>query len=35
MFEGMSELFEGRSPIPKIFDIGERLFLEIKGDERR
>ena len=32
MFKGMPELFEGRSPISKIFDIGDNLFLEIKDD---
>ena len=32
MLKGMSKLFEGRSLISKIFDIGDRLFLEIKDD---
>ena len=37
MFKGMLKLFEERSPsISKIFDIGDRFFLEIKtikGDD--
>ena len=32
MFKGKSELFEGRSPISEIFDIGDFLFLEIKDN---
>ena len=32
MLKGMPQLFEGRSPISTVFDIGDNLFLEIKGD---
>ena len=32
MFKEMLELIEGWSPISKIFDIGDRLFLELKDD---